>query len=166
MPNAFPLEVWAGTGHGSLEEGRREPDDTRIVRSRRIVADSIVLRLATRQLVVASRVVCTESRALLTRLPRAVKGGSDDVKARIRWKIISGALPRLDRVSAWHGHGTSRVCSACDATICPEQVEVEIDSTSSPLLLHLACFHVWLAEYKFVPPPATGPSAASGQLGV
>jgi hypothetical protein len=65
---------------------------------------------------------------------------------RILAKIKSGALPSPTKPPAkcYVGKGTRRTCDACGRTIMPDEVEVEVDLTSSEtLIFHRDCHGMW-----------------------
>jgi hypothetical protein len=71
----------------------------------------------------------------------------DNLAAKIREKLATGALPCQEEVKTWAGYGSGQPCRACDDPILPAQVEYELDMPDSPRIrMHFGCYGLWVGE--------------------
>jgi hypothetical protein len=69
--------------------------------------------------------------------------------ALVRERLTSGRLPRAIPETVYAGRGTSMRCAACSQPITPQQIEYEVAiSGTKPLVFHMQCHSVWLAECR------------------
>lgn len=67
---------------------------------------------------------------------------------RIREKLASGELPKVDCRMTWHGPGRDSKCAACEEPIGAHEVEVECDlPNGGTIRFHQACYDLWVAEW-------------------
>ena len=61
-------------------------------------------------------------------------------------KLADGSLPAVSIQKVWAGHGTGRVCYACEQPITPHEIEDEVEVGGAVVLvLHAECFRLWQA---------------------
>jgi hypothetical protein len=75
----------------------------------------------------------------------------DSLRALIRAKLRSGALPYDSIPRIWGGPGAGETCDACGAIIPGEQMVMEgiaLSGGRQALQLHVACFGIWDAERR------------------
>jgi hypothetical protein len=76
-------------------------------------------------------------------------------------KIADGSLPAISVQKVWAGHGTRRVCYACEEPVTAQEVENEVEMAGAVVLvLHAECFRAWQAAL----PQGREISGGSGQL--
>ena len=76
-------------------------------------------------------------------------------------KVADGSLPAISVQKLWAGHGTGRVCYACEEPVTAQEVENEVEVGGAVVLvLHAECFRVWQAAL----PQGREISGGSGQL--
>ena len=112
--------------------------DQTLTDSRRICAETIVLRAQTNALLLKYRA---------HRFPRLSGGsGPTDSAAMMRSKIGAGVLPRPADApeKCWAGKGTRQLCHGCAVAIAPEDVEYELDIAGGGTLVFCAtCLAAW-----------------------
>ena len=63
------------------------------------------------------------------------------IAAAILSKLADGSLPAVPIDKVWAGHGTGRVCYACEQPITPQEIEDEVEVGGAVVLvLHAECF--------------------------
>ena len=73
---------------------------------------------------------------------------SDDLKQKIRQRIVAGKLPRQHCRMTWYGPGRESICVACDRPIRPDDVEIECDvPTGGTIRFHQQCYEIWANEW-------------------
>jgi len=59
-------------------------------------------------------------------------------------KLADGSLPAVSVQKVWAGHGTGRICYACEEPVTAQEVENEVEVGGAVVLvLHAECFRVW-----------------------
>jgi hypothetical protein len=67
----------------------------------------------------------------------------------IRSKIDADTLPHKRPAKLWAGHGSNRLCAACDAPIPKSQVEYELEYDGQvTFVFHSECYGLWDAEVR------------------
>ena len=69
----------------------------------------------------------------------------EQLRRRIRDKVIAGALPGGPAESVWAGIGSGRPCSACDEPIVAADTEIELETPAglASVRFHRQCFALW-----------------------
>ena len=72
---------------------------------------------------------------------------ADDVGAVIREKVRTGILPRACPSRMWAGHGTGKMCDACDQPTTERDIEHEIEMPDGRIFFfHQPCLGLWHQE--------------------
>jgi hypothetical protein len=86
------------------------------------------------------------------RLPRGIPMEHDDLRSRIREKLLLGHLPSIFPPTGvttrmWIGPGSGQPCAGCGEIISPAQLESEFDLSSGlTVRLHDRCQRIWDEE--------------------
>ncbi len=111
--------------------------DARVSRSKALYEQNVILLDESRRLIAMSR-------RLLNRALEIGGSSGDDLGRAVRDRLASGALFPVPRM-AWGGRSTGKVCSVCDVTISPTEIEFEVTGPKT-LWAHLVCHDVWRYE--------------------
>jgi hypothetical protein len=82
-------------------------------------------------------------------MPESMQFDEHELRLEARRRVASGRLPCEPQQYLWAGAGDGQLCSLCDRSIDPQQIEYELQFNTNPQIIyrfHRICHQAWELE--------------------